>query len=284
MRGSGFLFAPAYVSVLAFATMVPAAAQVPSDGLVAYYPLSGDAHDAGPAGYDGVNHGAIATADRFGAPGGALRFDGRSAYLEIPDRDGFSIAATGAFTISIWMRPDTLNFAKPESEGYVHWMGKGVPGQHEWVLRMYGRETDRPNRMSCYAYNLAGGLGSGSFVQEEVTPSAWVHLVARYDFPANDIRIYKNGKKTDQDFFTDYAVIPANGTAPVRIGTRDFGSWFQGAVDDARFYSRALSDAEITALYAEKHAGVAVERPRGHAVAFAQRPGRRTVDGKLHRP
>jgi hypothetical protein len=46
-----------------------------------------------------------------------------------------------------------------------------------------------------------------------------------------------------------YHVRPGNGTAPVRIGTKDFASHFKGAVDDLRVYDRALSAAEVVQLY-----------------------------------
>ncbi len=233
------------------ALAVSSAAQIPLNGLVAYFPLAGDAVDAGPAHASGTVHGAVPTVNRFGRVGAALAFDGKAAYVEIPDRPELGIAKTGYFTISVWMRPDTLDFPHSEAEGYVHWVGKGEAGQHEWVLRMYSQATARPNRISCYAYNLSGGLGSGSYVQESVRAGEWIHIAAVYDFPANRIRIFKNGAPKDSDFFSDYSVVPAQGSAPVRIGTRDFASWFRGAVAEVRFYNRALTDGEIAALASE---------------------------------
>lgn len=42
-----------------------------------------------------------------------------------------------------------------------------------------------------------------------------------------------------------------NGTAPVRLGTRSLWSFFEGRIDDLRFYNRALTDDEILDLYNE---------------------------------
>jgi hypothetical protein len=70
---------------------------------------------------------------------------------------------------------------------------------------------------------------------------------------------YKNGQQRDQDCFrrlhppcknvnvTD-PVDPQRGTAPVRVGTRDFGSFFTGAIDNLHIYNRALSTAEVEGL------------------------------------
>lgn len=250
-------------------------AAIPQEGLIAYYPFT-DASlenaailtnaatvasntDATPAPQAAENKGATFGPDRFGNANSAAVFSGDSnCYMEIPDHDAFSIGTTGALTISVWVSPKVLTFKNAEAAGYVHWMGKGVPQQHEWVFRMYNKElTDaqenRPNRMSAYAFNLKGGLGSGSYVQEELTEGEWMHIVARYDIASNTITLFKNGVQKDQDALYDetYGVQVENGTAPVRLGTRSLWSFFEGSIDDLRFYSRALADSEIVALYNE---------------------------------
>ena len=268
------------------ATAPMAATGIPQDGLVAYYPFTGgslenfaggssastsgastsDVQDADAvsasattAPQAAVNKGATFGPDRFGNANSAAVFSGDSnVYMEIPDHDAFSINTAGALTISVWVCPKVLTFRNAESSGYVHWMGKGVPHQHEWVLRMYNKELtasqeNRPNRMSAYAFNLEGGLGSGSYVQETLTEGEWMHIVARYDIAANTITLFKNGEQKDQDALYDetYGVQVQNGTAPVRLGTRSLWSFFEGSIDDLRFYSRALTDEEIIALYNE---------------------------------
>ncbi len=257
-------------------------ASVPQEGLVAYYPFTGGSlenavtpasgaasssnagnSNAGDAATSvpqaAENKGATFGPDRFGNANSAAVFSGDSnIYMEIPDHDAFSIKTAGALTISAWVSPKILTFRNAEAAGYVHWMGKGVPHQHEWVLRMYNKELtasqeNRPNRMSAYAFNLEGGLGSGSYVQEELTAGEWMHIAARYDVASNTITLFKNGVQKDQDPLYDetYGVQVQNGTAPVRLGTRSLWSFFEGSIDDLRFYGRALADEEIVALYNE---------------------------------
>lgn len=260
----------ASLTICAFPALLVAG--VPTDGLVAYYPfIDGSLENAASVTMpttrdpligtapDIVNKGASFGTDRFGNKNSAAVFSGdTNCYMEIPDHDAFSINTTGALTISVWVSPATLNFRNAEEGGYVHWMGKGNPQQHEWVFRMYNKnltssQENRPNRMSAYAFNLKGGLGSGSYVQEQVTVDEWIHLVARYDIASNTITLFKNGVQKDQDPLYDetYGVQVENGTAPVRLGTRSLWSFFEGRIDDLRFYNRALTDDEILDLYNE---------------------------------
>jgi hypothetical protein len=85
-----------------------------------------------------------------------LVFDGQDDYIEIPDNADFSVATTGQLSVSAWIRPDVLTFPVSQSTGYVHWMGKGEIGQHEWAFRIYDMDTtDNPpggdRRLPCGA-------------------------------------------------------------------------------------------------------------------------------------
>ncbi len=236
------------------ATVAPSSAAAPKDRLVARYDFSGSALDLSGQGHHGTVHHARLTRDRFGRPRQAYFFNGSDAYVEVPDHDVFSLSTTGQFSISVWMRPDTLEFISKEGTGYVHWLGKGEAGQHEWVFRMYSRSNTerRDNRTSFYLFNLIGE-GAGSFVQEQVIPRRWYHYVAVMSYKDDTITWYKNGKQQDQDPFINSwrHVDPKNGIAPIRIGTRNFKSYFKGAIDDVRIYDWTLSAAEVTQLYHE---------------------------------
>jgi Concanavalin A-like lectin/glucanases superfamily len=151
-------------------------------------------------------------------------------------------------------QPGTLSFPHDERTGYVHWLGKGVPNQHEWALRMYSADNtevpSRANRTSFYLFNLSGGEGAGSYVQEAVRAGTWYHYVAVVNMRTDTIQWYKNGVLKDQDPFlqSEYHITPQSGTAPVRLGTRDFASYFKGALDNLYIYNRALSAAEVGQL------------------------------------
>jgi hypothetical protein len=75
------------------------AAPVPTTGLVARYLFNGNADDSSGHGHHGVKHNVLPTSDRFGQGSSAYSFNGTDAYIEIPDRDDFSVRTTGQLTI-----------------------------------------------------------------------------------------------------------------------------------------------------------------------------------------
>src|SRR4051812_20978495 len=157
-----------------------------------------------------------------------LHLDGVQSYIEIADDLDFSLPTTGELTISAWIRPATLTFPKSEN-GYVHWLGKGRTGEQEWVFRMYSADNavGRANRISFYLFNITGGEGIGSYYQDLNNPvqaGVWLHIVGAADWERT--YIYINGTKKDSDVYAP-GVRPQRGTAPVRIGTRDFNSYFE---------------------------------------------------------
>jgi hypothetical protein len=182
--------------------------------------------------------------------GSYLHFDGIRSYVEIPDSPDFSLSTTGQLTVSAWIRPEVLMFPTTE-KGYVHWMGKGGAGEQEWVFRMYSLDNDvgRDNRISFYVFNPEGGEGIGSHYQDPNNPvrtNVWLHVVGAAD--AASTYIYVNGALIDSDIYIE-RIQPRRGTAPLRIGTRDLNSYFQGDMREVRVWNRKLADAEIAALY-----------------------------------
>jgi hypothetical protein len=205
-----------------------------------------------------------------------LAFNGRDAYVEIPSIDDYSVSTTGELTISAWLRPDTLNFPHVErGSDYIHWLGKGeksgAGGDQEWVLRMYNHydpldSPSRPNRISFYLFNPQGGLGVGSYVQVPIHKGKWIHIVGVAD--SSRTYLYKDGEfarcdtyrgppegsceihyqaPPDQDL--QLVIDPQAGPAPLRLGTKDLGSFFEGGLTRVRLWNRALSASEISSLY-----------------------------------
>jgi Concanavalin A-like lectin/glucanases superfamily len=192
-------------------------------------------------------------------------FDGLHDYVEIADRPDYSIATTAELTVVALIRPDSLRMPAQEGSGYAHWLGKGVRGQDEWTFRMYqlGNTEHRGNRISCYAFNLdarAGGtrFGIGSHFQDELIPGQWLLVAGAWD--ATRVSIYRDGLLRDSDLLDQsgtggVTVVPAHGSAPVRIGTRDFNSFFQGAISLVAIFNRKLTDAEQAALHSARVGG-----------------------------
>ena len=91
------------------------------------------------------------------------------------------------------------------------------------------------------------GQGIGAYVEEPVTPGEWIHVVGVAD--STYVHMYKNGVHKNAQKYAG-RIVPAHGSAPVRFGTRDFASYFQGALAHICIWSRALSALEVSELYA----------------------------------
>jgi hypothetical protein len=205
-----------------------------------------------------------------------LKFNGRDAYVEIPSLAGYSVSATGKLTIAAWIRPESLNFPQVETgSAYIHWLGKGeisgAAGNQEWTFRMYNQHDaldspPRPNRISFYLFNPRGGLGVGSYVQVPIHRGEWVHVVGAAD--TSRTLFYKDGQFIRCDTYrgppegpcpihyqappyenVQLVIKPRAGRAPLRLGTKDLGSFFEGGLTRIRLWNRVLHASEISGLY-----------------------------------
>ncbi len=183
----------------------------------------------------------------------AAEFNGLDEYVEIKDLDAYSQPTTGALSVEVWLRPASLRMPKIESSGYANWFGKGGFGEHEWTFRMYskGNLENRGNRISFYALNANGGLGVGSYFQDKLLVGQWIHVVATLD--DSQTAVYRDGAFRKQDPLywkaRNLVITPTNQEAPIRIGTRDKRSFFQGAIGRVAIYNTKLSPSQIQAHY-----------------------------------
>jgi hypothetical protein len=177
-------------------------------------------------------------------------FDGLGRFLEVPSQPELSVTFTGALTIEAWIRPDTLRFPRTEGSGYVHWLGKGAPGKHEYVCRMYstGNSEGRGNRISGYCFNKIGGIGVGSYFQDPIEPGQWIHYLLSIVAGGNTT-IWRDGVQRDTDPLAQLGIVPEGGTAPLRIGTRDKASFFLGGIGKVALYNQVLPATRVLAHY-----------------------------------
>jgi hypothetical protein len=235
---------------------------------VAYWRL-GERHgpeaaDASGHDHHGTYHGKVLFAERGaiqGDPDTAIAVTPPGAYVEIANSSQFSQAASGkGLSVEVWMRPDVLTFPGETKDPYVMWLGKGESDEMEWGFRFYSRDSSRPNRISAYVWNADGGLGSGAYFQDELRAHEWLHVVGVFDPGGADnagagVSIYKNGQLRGSPassrgaLYSSYNVRPREGTAPVRLGTRDLRSFLSGGLDEVAIYPRRLTAAEVQENY-----------------------------------
>ena len=154
-----------------------------TNGLVAYYPFSGDASDKSGNGNDGTVYGATLTVDRFGNPNSAYAFDGISSFISMPDSTSLRIPSD--ITVTCW-----ANFSTNLSK--VRLVGKG-----DNCNRNYGLWLDNSTNWLFQQFAPEGGCAPGGC--QENTSSPIPNLVTNYWYQIIGVRsgsdslIYVNG-------------------------------------------------------------------------------------------
>ncbi len=124
-------------------------AQVPTTGLVAYYPFNGTAQDASGNGNHGAaQNGVTFGTDRFGAAGKAANFDGVDDYIDL----GSNFNLTQSFSVSFYnsvssytsnSNPSLFSSGQPAVNQAFHIMlGNGY-----YRFAFYGNDMDFNNRL-----------------------------------------------------------------------------------------------------------------------------------------
>jgi hypothetical protein len=208
-------------------------------GLVAYYPFNGNANDESGNGHHGLPVGEVTfVADRQGNSKQALGTDGR---ITIADHDDFDLgtAEDSQLTISLWFNAESGAFLckqlRPGSDitsrniDYRLYMHAMRPASHT-----FGWGTG-PSKVH------GGSVLSFSGVVVPGTGDGWNHLVVTYSqtvpgsksvfFDGGLVYLAPIGKKSRAS------------NLPLNIGP------VKGPLDDVRIYNRALSAAEVKALY-----------------------------------
>ncbi|MEP3479784.1 MAG: cadherin domain-containing protein [Fuerstiella sp.] len=158
--------------------------------------------------------------------GEVLSLDGSADYVQITDM--FDNPAS--LTLAAWINPDTLK------NGEIISLGDNA------VLRL------RPDgRIRAFYYDASGieSLQSASLPVNE-----WSHVALTFDDAADVVRLYINGVEVNSSVETD-SIVYGRGTDTF-IGRHGFGSGsfdFDGQIDDARIYTRALSAEEIAVIF-----------------------------------
>ncbi|RYE21725.1 MAG: T9SS type B sorting domain-containing protein [Sphingobacteriales bacterium] len=221
-------------------------AQVNLDqGLVSYYPFSGNPDEVTGNGVNGVaQNGAQLTTDRFGQINSAYYFDGVDDYIQIPSNA--TLNPTTAFSIALYFNPEQNSVQT--LIGKISYFG-GVGTQYQIAINfppqpgvLFGTN---PIANSCAGVPLNGQyVNTGS---NTITNGQWHCVVA--SFENGIMKIYLNGVLM-QTATASFNIMNICSNADVQIGSWWNGDQqrFKGKIDDVRFYDRALNAQEVAAL------------------------------------
>ncbi|RDB07849.1 LamG-like jellyroll fold domain-containing protein [Runella aurantiaca] len=202
--------------------------QIPTSGLIAYYPFTGNAADSSGLNRHGNVTGATLTTDRFGRANQAYFFDRDGDKIVINNWE--QLLQNTPRSISLWFKSSHLN-----SSSYCISWGMDAPNQFSIIGNWYNNSE---NYFGFFANNNETHINPNSYFDE-----GWHHVLMTHDGATTKLYIDGILRKTKN---TSYDTAKS----PLIIGSfMGVSSFFHGAIDDIRIYSRGLSEAEAQAVY-----------------------------------
>lgn len=173
-----------------------------------------------------------------GLVGMAFDVDGADDYWRASAAPALAVGSTASSlgaTIELWMRLTDL-----QSDRAIF----------SWIDGPYLRTSFYSQRVNVGWGKIGGGdvFETGNIL----TAGVWTHCAATYDRASGIARIYVNGVLQNERAIGSFA-LPTTGD--VLIGTRSGEKRFKGQLDEVTLYDRALSPAEIGAIYQSGSAG-----------------------------
>jgi glucose/arabinose dehydrogenase len=164
--------------------------------------------------------------------GNALQFDGTNDYVDTAVESGFDF--TGPFSASLWVKRNGFSKA---------WEAMLTKGDSTWGIARNGSA-----RTAAFTTFNSSGTAQDLVGSTTIDDNQWHHIVAVSTGTAK--QIYVDGVLVAS---TSYTQTLATNNLNLRIGmNQEFTSaYYGGAVDDVRVYGRALTAAEVTALYSQ---------------------------------
>jgi N-acetylneuraminic acid mutarotase len=212
------------------ASNTPTACVLPPSGLVSWWPGDGHANDIW-----GTNHGTLGGHAGYGT-GKVLQgfnLDGFGGIVGTPAGTGFPVGDS-ARTIDAWLKTSTTT-----GDRAIFHYGALAPGPSNFHLYVAGG-------VPC----VGNGYGYGGICASTSVADGNFHLVTSvYEGPTTNLaRIYVDDVEVASG---SLSTVPNTGTgSPWTIGSfMDGGGGFVGIIDEVEIYTRALSPAEIQAIY-----------------------------------
>ncbi len=215
--------------------IAPGSALSLTDGLVAYYPFDGSAEDASGNGHNGKIYGDPQVIP--GIRGYAFRFDGDD-HIEVENAQDFE-PGRGDCSVAVWVR-----YREGATEHRVFIVSH--PAGFRWIQISGDALKD----------DIRFGLKSGTNAAQTVaryTPiqdNEW-HQIVGVREDVHTVRLYVDAELVDTLYNTNLGYVETYSVNPLYIGLDPtYGDHYNdGDIDELRFYDRALTDAEVQALY-----------------------------------
>ncbi len=215
--------------------------------LVGWWPLdegSGSSTaDQSGNGNNGTWNGSLIGGSHYaGGKVGAYsgNFDGTTDYVDVPDNGTFDFG-TSSFSFGGWIQRNGTG------SNFEHVLGRyGAGSQPRWGIKEQGGSLQ-------VFIDDSNGIGNDYSSGLTVTNGLMYYAMVTVDRTANVSYLYVNGSLLATKSISTFTGTFSSGSGDFQLTNVGGGNLFNGIIDDARVYRRALSAAEVQALYnAEK--------------------------------
>lgn len=199
------------------------------------------------------------TATRFGK---ALAFDGTNDYIDCGNLPQFDFDRTQPFSVSCWVRQTFTSLTFSVIVSKQQSTGDAVG----WALSSRARND---NTTPAWGASLRGNAPFHALdarFYPKKNDLMWHHLVMVFD-GSNDVNgfsVFEDGRALTLEINRNEAYASCISSTPLLIGARASGSgqYLGGNIENVRIFNRALSAAEVLALYRNPYVGVVIPTPR----------------------
>ncbi len=220
----------------------------PTSGLVAYYPMNGNANDSAANHHNGTASNCTLVTDRFGNPSGAYSFNGLDSKIELG-----SWMTAQYFSIGMWVKPAA------EQAAYANIIDNDHSWSNGWVIQQNSIEN---NNMMFY---VNSNPYTQTLIYAQLQSNVWQYLTVVKNNTV--VRFYVNGALVSSDTCSGPALY--DGSQNLVLGSHYWlDRHWAGVMDEVRIYNRTLSAAEITSLYTYNPASITVVKPNGGNICY----------------
>ena len=217
----------------------------PPAGIVGWWSAEGDATDQA-----GTNVAVLGPAAGYvpGMVGEGFLLNNSGSFVRVPASPSLNVGKSGGFTLEAWIKTENVYGLHPIAEwndgtniGVQFWIG-----QHPWdqgILCASFMDTNNNNYLQ--VVSPAGAVQANVFQ----------HVAVTYDQASGQINLYVNGTIVAGQYWGGFT--PATcydlwfGQRPEFCGGHCWtdGKYLGGILDETTLYNRALSSAELAAIY-----------------------------------
>lgn len=226
-------------------------------GLVAYYPLDGDATDKGKHALDGELHGEILTiSDRFNKQDAALWFTGNQSYIKIPHHKIFDLSQ---FSVSVWYY-DSLSMQNPilSKSNMLDEDTSVVKNNHYKLFSSNVIDTSDEQRTKGevkFDMLATESEKATTYANKAADTKMWHHLVVTYN--VRETKIYIDGDLVRRHYINKNILDP-NNPGPMLIGASFVENELNqitdtlfrvGALDELCIFNRPINDRDTRNMH-----------------------------------